>query len=123
MRILLTALILAAGCTPDKGKLTYTLPGAPISAPEREGLPPVEAEPVPEVVTFKKIQSEILIPKCAECHRWVNDEARTLRKLVPGDPDASELFQVVESGEMPEDAAPLSTAELELIRAYIQQLK
>lgn len=121
MRILLTALILAAGCTPDKGKLTYTLPGAPVSVPEREGLPPVEAEP--EVVSFKNIQSEILIPKCAECHRWVNDEARTLRKLVPGDPDASELFQVVESGEMPEDAAPLSTAELELIRAYILSLK
>ena len=105
--------MLLVSCVPNKGKLTYSLDGKITQ----------EVTPVTTPATFEQIRNEILVPKCLECHKWVRDEARVKRKLVPGNPDDSELFQVVESGEMPEDAPPLSTRELELIRSYINSIK
>ena len=41
------------------------------------------------------------------------------RRLVPGSPDASELVSVLQSGSMPEQRPRMSTANIELIRAWI----
>lgn len=105
--------MLLISCVPDKGKLTYSLDGR-----LNEEITPITTPP-----TFEQIKNDILVPRCLECHKWVRDEARVRRKLVPGNAEESELFQVVESGEMPEDAPPLPTRELELIRSYINSIE
>ncbi|MBY0517241.1 MAG: hypothetical protein K2P81_10045 [Bacteriovoracaceae bacterium] len=105
-------LLLLTSCLPSKGPLVYSLEGK---------ADPVVIDPN-EKVTFERISREILVPKCLECHKWVSSEARVLRKLVPGDPENSKIFQSVESGDMPEKGPPLSTGELELMRAYINAL-
>lgn len=109
--VLLSVLSLAFACVPQKGKLQYSVDGRLD-----------ELTPIQEPVSFQRLSSEILVPRCAECHRSIVNEARVLRWVEPGNPDESLLFQVVESGEMPEDSAPLTTRELELVRAYIQGL-
>jgi hypothetical protein len=109
--ILVISLLLAA-CVPKKGDLNYSLDGKVAE----------EVTPITVPVTFEQIKNEILVPKCLECHKWVRDEARVKRRIVPGIAEQSELFQSVESGEMPEDAAPLSTRELEMLRSYINSL-
>lgn len=103
-------LFLLVSCLPDKGELIYSLDGKP-------AVSPVEVEPV----SFATIQTEIL-PKCTECHRWAKTEAGILKRVIPGNPEASKLFRSVESGDMPEDAPPLTTKELELLRGYINSL-
>lgn len=111
MKVLLLILLTSlAACVPDKGGLVYSLDGKP-------RLSPVQTE----AVSFATIQSEILT-KCTECHRWAKSEDGIKKFIVPGNPDASELFQSVRSGEMPEDAPPLTTKELELLRGYINSL-
>lgn len=109
--LVLTSMLLIS-CVPNKGKLTYSL----------DGKLSEEITPITTPATFEQIKNEILVPKCLECHKWVRDEARVKRRIVPGKAEDSELFQVVESGEMPEDAAPLSSRELELLRSYINSL-
>ncbi len=103
--------ILCAACVPEKGPLRYSLDGR-ID----------DITPVQEPVSFQRLSSEILTPRCAECHRSIVNEARVLRWVVPGNPEESLLFQVVKSGEMPEDSAPLTSKELEVVRAYITGL-
>ncbi len=111
MKILsLLALFLLVSCLPDKGDLVYSLDGKP-------AVSPVEVE----AVSFATIQTEILT-KCTDCHRWAKTEEGIRKKLVPGNAEASKLFRSVESGFMPEDAPPLTTKELELLRGYINSL-
>ncbi len=99
------------GCVPSKGKLDFSY--------DRLGR---ETFPVSGNARFVQLQSKILIPKCLECHRWVNDEQKVQRFVSPGKPEESLLFEILESGEMPEEAPPLSTAELELVREYINSV-
>jgi len=104
------ALFLLSACVPDKGNLVYSLDGKP-------RITPIQTE----AVSFATIQTEILT-KCTECHRWAKTEEGVRRWIVPGNPEASELFRSVETGYMPEDGPPLSTKELELLRGYINSL-
>jgi hypothetical protein len=106
--LLLTLLI--ASCVPDKGQLVYSVDGKPRVTPVQT-----------EAVSFATIQTEILT-KCTECHRWAKSEDGIKKKLIPGNPEGSKIFQSVQSGEMPEDAPPLTTKELELLRGYINSL-
>lgn len=108
MRFLL--LLSLVSCLPEKGPLTYSVNGI------------VENAEATEAVTFKEVQEKILAPKCLDCHGWVLNETRVLSKIVPGRPEASKLFRVVENGSMPKDAPPLTTQELELLRGYINSL-
>ncbi len=107
---LLPLIVLLASCVPSKGDLVYTLDGKPRVSPVQT-----------EAVSFATIQTEILT-KCTECHKWAKTEDGIKKFIVPGNPEASELFQSVRSGEMPEDAPPLTTKELELLRGYINSL-
>jgi hypothetical protein len=109
-RYLLPSMVFLVSCVPSKGDLVYSLDG-------RSRVIPVETE----AVSFATIQTEILT-KCTECHRWAKTEAGIKKYIIPGNPDGSEIFQSVRSGEMPEDAPPLTTKELELLRGYINSL-
>jgi hypothetical protein len=110
MKMSLLLLLLLTACIPDKGKLTYSLDGKPVFSP-------IETD----AVSFATIQTEILT-KCTECHRWAKTEEGVRKRVIPGNPDSSKLFRSVVSVEMPEDAPPLSTKELELLRGYINSL-
>jgi hypothetical protein len=106
-------LFLLVSCLPQKGPLVYSLTGV------NETL---ETE-LPSVISFEMIQQKILLPKCVACHSWVNDSAQVNRRLVPGEPDSSRLFRILENGRMPPRPSPaLGTDELELLRGYIMQL-
>lgn len=50
------------------------------------------------------------------------EEALLEKWIIPGKPEESRLFLVVENGKMPKNASPLSTADLEFIRNYINGL-
>lgn len=111
MRILL--LLLICSCVAEKGPLTYSLSGERV-------LPVTER---PEVVTLEYVQEKILTPQCIQCHAWVSDPAQLSRRITPGAPESSRLFRVMENGRMPpKPAAPIDTAQLELVREYITQL-
>ena len=83
--------------------------------------------PVEEVgelkVDFLALKSKILQPMCIKCHRAFNEEKGILKLVKAGKPDSSLLFQVVEDGSMPMGARVLTTAELELVRSYIMDLR
>ena len=102
-------LLLVAACNSEKGELQYSLDGV------------IKREPG-AVVTFQQIQREILAPQCASCHSWALDEAKVNSRLVAGKPEESRLFRLVENGRMPMGGSPLSTAQLELLREYINAL-
>lgn len=74
------------------------------------------------VVTFQKLQNEILAPHCIRCHTEFSSEAEVKKEIVPGNADQSHLFEHVRNGSMPPDRGPLSTAELEVVRMYIEGL-
>jgi len=106
---LLPLLLLLCACVPSKGDLIYSLDG-------KETTPVVI-----ESVSLAELQSEILV-KCTSCHRWARSEAGILSRVVRGDPDSSVLYLRTQDGSMPEDGAPLSTRELEMIRVFITNL-
>ena len=106
------------------------------------GAPEFRAEnplnPTPPVVEFSPIaaeEEEILQNRCYECHKY--DDAKGgikilhhrlllhVRKVVvPGDPDESELYQLVVSKDEeavmpPLPREPLSAAEIDIIRRWI----
>jgi len=85
--------------------------------------------------TFEYITLEVLSPSCAlvACHSTCTRvdgfafdtlalSRASLRELVvPGNPDQSELYQVISGSRdvMPPDA-PMSTEDIDLIRSWIQ---
>lgn len=76
-----------------------------------------------EAVSFETINSEILRPHCFSCHTNVTSAKALSSWVTAGDPEKSAFFTEVESGSMPQNASPLSTKDLELIREYITSLK
>lgn len=75
------------------------------------------------VVTFATLKNKILETQCIKCHASIASEDVLLKWVKPGRPEESSLFRATETGRMPKNAPPLSTADLELIRGYINSLK
>ncbi|HNX50750.1 MAG TPA: PKD domain-containing protein [Thermoanaerobaculaceae bacterium] len=87
--------------------------------------------------TLSAIQAQIFTPICSSCHPPnrgqdlrdgksyasivnVNSvENPALKRVKPGDPDNSYLYQKVASGAMPLGGPPLTDAQLQLIRGWI----
>lgn len=74
--------------------------------------------------TFSSINENILQAKCVSCHGGsggvtLESYAGVLQELTPLDPDASTLYTIVASGQMPKGAADLSDAEKQAIRDWI----
>lgn len=76
-----------------------------------------------EEVTFSQIKSQILQPHCINCHSAVSTETGLKKWIVAGDPENSPFFTEVENGNMPQNASPLSTKDLQMIRVYIANMK
>ncbi len=105
--LVLTALV-SCGIGGPKGKLIFDA--------ERDNA--IRAENV----NFTVLQKQIL-PKCISCHGdWTSE--RSIADLIqPGNPDGSDFFDSVKTGWMPKNAAPLTSAELEIVRNYIINLR
>lgn len=75
-----------------------------------------------EEVNFKVLQKKIL-PKCIGCHgKWTTEDSIS-RMISPGNPDTSAFYDSVKMGRMPKNSPPLSTAQLEIVRNYILNIK
>ena len=94
-----------------------------IEAGSNEGSTFKEIEPVVinpgDTVSFATLKSSILEPMCLRCHGWAADEAKVATRIVPGNPDSSRLFAVVEDGSMPADGPALTLDQLDIVRQYI----
>ncbi len=108
---------------------------------------PMDNGPLPLVPTFASIQQNVFTPICTTCHAGASaplglrlDEASSyaalvnaasvevpvLRRVLPGDPDASYLIQKLEGraavgSTMPLGQAPLPAATIAVIRQWIAQ--
>jgi hypothetical protein len=71
---------------------------------------------------FKQLQSEILLPKCKKCHKWVKNEQKVIEFVDFNDPLDSDLWWYVETDEMPPKSPALNMHEKELIKAYILEI-
>ncbi len=92
----------------------------PIKAPSSNTTTP--ASPTSEIVTFEQLKNDLLLGKCLRCHAWVKSEDEVLKRVVPGEPNSSELFMQVDSGNMPIGGPVLSSDELDLVFNYIIDL-
>ena len=99
------------------------------------GICGLAAVPAPAAPSFDRDIRPILKAACTHCHGEEEPVAGSvdlrLRRflleatdsgepvIVPGDPDASLLVRVVESGEMPQEGKPLEAEQIATLRAWI----
>ncbi len=71
--------------------------------------------------TFTAIRQRIIEPRCTSCHEsFVSHNLLVKKFIVPGSPQASELFEEVENGAMPPYGSKLMDEEIEAIRVWIE---
>lgn len=128
--VLLIGMVSAAACgsSGDSGDGDSPRTQAP-GAPGTVGIEAVQP-------TFASLQTGVFQPRCISCHGPARTEAglnlSTYDSLqasnathghpviVPGNPEESHLFQMVQSGQMPQGGPKLNDAEIAAIRAWIQ---
>jgi len=132
--LLAPAVVLLAACTAGNGQ-GLDANGQPIT-----GQPPAQSD-------FQEIQDTVFTPICTQCHigsgaplglrldaansyaLLVNvnaDEVATLKRVNPGNPDQSYMFQKISGtaavgGRMPLGQAPLPQDRIDLIRRWIAE--
>jgi DNA-binding beta-propeller fold protein YncE len=93
------------------------------------------AAPAAEPVSFVDQAAPILVEKCLVCHnartakgRFSLETYASLRKggesgpaLVPGDAEASNLWILIDSGDMPKDGDPLAPDQIALLKRWIAE--
>ncbi len=87
-------------------------------------------------LSFEKDVRPILKAQCFHCHgedgetkggldsrlaRFLLKGGKSGPAIVPGDPAASHLIQLVKSGEMPESGGKLTTAQIEILEQWVAQ--
>src|SRR5688500_7334302 len=96
---------------------TATTRATPVNSPHGSG-----------PVSFRQLRVKVLEPHCIRCHGWAKNEHAILSKhsprhkmryVEPGQPGASLLYRIVETGEMPRNAAPLAPALVSLLERYV----
>ena len=89
----------------------------------------VAATPAPAAIDFDTQVLPFLTTYCLDCHdgnartsdvRYDNKED-VLKTVTPGSADDSDMFYVLSTGEMPRGDAKPSAAEMEMVRAWINQ--
>lgn len=79
-------------------------------------------------VTYSQVNSEIFSPKCLNCHgangqlpnlSSYSSFATNTRYIRPGNASGSLLYQMIQSGMMPQDGPPLSQSEIDSIGSWI----
>ncbi len=78
------------------------------------------ATPPSGKVDFIRIQKQILIPSCVQCHQNITSEENLMKWIDKKRPLKSLFLKVVTSGSMPKKAAKLSLEDQDLIREYLQ---
>jgi hypothetical protein len=80
--------------------------------------------------TFSEVNTQIFQPLCVQCHGSGGNSpdlssysafATNTTFVVPGDPATSLVYEMVQSGSMPQGGPTLSTADLDLINEWITQ--
>lgn len=72
-------------------------------------------------VTFKKLKDEILTTKCLACHKKMGDEINFEKWVNFDTPLESKVLLRTMDGSMPKNGTPLSSAEIEMIKAYLRK--
>lgn len=109
MKTLVLPLLIVLSACGKQSKLTYS---------ESAG----GSFPIDQAVSFNQLKADVFTPHCIRCHSNASTERGLQSWVVAGKPDSSPLFQRTEDGSMPKNDAPLSTRDLEEIRAYITNL-
>ena len=76
-------------------------------------------EPEIDLEYLEQVKSEILIPKCIRCHKWMRKNDKIFRRIIVGDPENSRLYKRVIDNSMPIGAPPLSDEEKQAIYELI----
>lgn len=77
---------------------------------------------IQEETAFNNMKIAILDSKCLSCHKNFSDEENLFPYLKETVATETKLFKVLENGSMPKKAPPLTTKELEEVKAYIEGL-
>lgn len=121
---------LPVGVTPVPAAVSATLAVTAGTSVTASVAPPVDLANV----SFQANVLPIFEQHCAECHgderseeglklvryRTVMAGSQNGPVVAAGDPDGSYLLDMVVSGKMPKEGPPLSDAEIEIIRAWIE---
>ncbi|MBT3982068.1 MAG: hypothetical protein HOE90_11985 [Bacteriovoracaceae bacterium] len=78
--------------------------------------------PALSAVSFATLKQNVLTPHCVRCHDWAESEGEVNRRVVPGNPGASVLYQRVADGSMPTDGG-LSDDKISYVKIYIEGIK
>jgi nitrate reductase cytochrome c-type subunit len=74
-------------------------------------------------ISFNEFKRDFLIPgKCLTCHAEFANEAGINEHIAAGDPEASLLYTIVESGQMPKNNPALSADKINYLKNYILAL-
>jgi hypothetical protein len=74
-------------------------------------------------ISFSFLTTNIFLPKCSECHETNMGNYGYLMNrnyIVPGSAESSLLYQLVSTGEMPQNGPPLNSREVTAIYNWIQ---
>jgi ribosomal protein L31 len=71
------------------------------------------------VPTFSQINIKILTPSCSNCHPSYTAYSNIKRYIIANDSASSLLYMKVFSGEMPQEAPPLSSDLQTLLKNWI----
>jgi mono/diheme cytochrome c family protein len=74
-------------------------------------------------VDFTVLRDNVLVPQCLQCHSWSSNEAAVNKRIIPGNPDSSDLYKIVKSGQMPSGKPRLTDQSLKLVEQYILHLQ
>lgn len=113
------------GNDPDKSKLFEVVKDGsmPMDAPaltsEELELVRNYIQTLTPKVTFKKLKDEILTPKCLACHKKMGDEVNFEKWVNTESPLESKVLLRTLDGSMPKNGTPLSSLEIEMIKAYL----
>ena len=119
--LLLFILLLGAGCNSTTYKNVPpagAVPGNASPTPTGSGAP----------VTFQQVNQGILQPSCVSCHSSgypnfssYSSFAQDPTLIVPGNPEQSQVYIQVQTGQMPQGGPPLNQATIDLIYQWIEQ--
>ena len=121
----LSLILVTFGC----GDITRSGPGRPPAPPiapaprvgeESEGQGGERAK-----ITFAEVNERIFSMKCAGCHGrtggfTIQSFDGAMSQVVPGNPEASDLYRRVADGTMPPRGNALSGEEVQIIRQWIE---
>lgn len=103
-------------------KPTATPVPTPKPSPTPTPKPTATPQPTPTpstAATFTFIETNILTPRCVQCHGSMKTYSGTMRYVNAGNSGSSKLFKETNSGGMPKGSSRLSAAQITAIKTWI----